>query len=206
MYVVNARMTPKVAKALDSYGLLAALLALPWAWLAFGYLTGRLFYGEMVHASGDWAIWCLMAALAVSPLRRLFPRQAWTAWLLPRRRYFGVAAFSYALMHAAVYVLRQRELPRILAEALEAGMLAGWLAFAIFVPLALTSNDASMRRLGAAWKRLHRAVYVAAVLSFTHWILTAFDATAAYTHLAVLATLETVRLIPWPMRQSRSAD
>ena len=103
-------------------------------------------------------------------------------------------------------MLRQRELPRILAEALEAGMLAGWLAFAIFVPLALTSNDASMRRLGAAWKRLHRAVYVAAVLSFTHWILTAFDATAAYTHLAVLATLETVRLIPWPRRQSWSAD
>jgi sulfoxide reductase heme-binding subunit YedZ len=199
-------MPSRVAKALDSYALLAALLAIPWAWLAFGYLTGRTFYGEMVHASGKWAIWCLMAALAVSPLRRLFPRQAWTAWLLPRRRYFGVAAFAYTLLHAAVYVLRQRELPRILAEALEAGMLTGWLAFAIFVPLALTSNDASLRWLGAAWKRLHRAVYVAAALSFAHWILTAFDATAAYAHLAVLATLETIRLVPWTPRQPRAAD
>src|SRR5262245_62347182 len=144
---------PRVARALDSYVLLAALLALPWAWLAFAYLTGRSFYGEMVHASGDWAIWCLMAALAVSPLRRLFPRQPWTAWLLPRRRYFGVAAFAYALLHAAVYVLRQRELPRILAEALEAGMLAGWLAFAVFVPFDLTSKDGSVRGLGSAGER-----------------------------------------------------
>ena len=188
-------MRSRVARALDSYSLLAALLAVPWAWLAFGYLTGRLFYGEMVHASGDWAVWCLMAALAVSPLRRLFPHHGWTAWLLPRRRYLGVAAFAYALLHAAVYVLRQRELPRIVAEALEAGLLTGWLAFAIFVPLALTSNDGAVRLLGPAWKRLHRAVYAAAILSFAHWILTAFDATAAYAHLAVLAGLESIRLV-----------
>ena len=135
-------MLSRIAKALDSYALLAALLAIPWAWLAFAYLTGRTFYGEMVHASGEWAIWCL---------RRLFPRQAWTAWLLPRRRYLGVAAFAYAVLHAAVYVLRLGDLPRILAEALEAGLLTGWLAFAIFVPLALTSKDACVRALGPAW-------------------------------------------------------
>jgi methionine sulfoxide reductase heme-binding subunit len=189
-------MRSRVARALDSYSLLAALLAMPWAWLALGYLTGRLFYGEMVHASGDWAIWCLMAALAVTPLHRLLPRHAWTAWLLPRRRYLGVAAFAYAALHAAVYVLRLGDLPQILAEALEAGLLTGWLAFAIFVPLALTSNDASMRKLGRAWKRLHRAVYAAAVLSFAHWILVAFDPTAAYLHLAVLGAIQAARLAP----------
>jgi sulfoxide reductase heme-binding subunit YedZ len=189
-------MRSRVARALDSYALLATLLAIPWAWLAFGYLTGRLFYGEMVHASGDWAIWYLMAALAVTPLHRLFPRQAWTAWLLPRRRYLGVAVFAYAALHAAIYVLRLGDLPRILAEALEAGLLTGWLAFAIFVPLALTSNDASMRKLGPAWKRLHRTVYAAAVLSFAHWILVAFDPTAAYLHLAVLGAIQAARLAP----------
>jgi methionine sulfoxide reductase heme-binding subunit len=191
---------PRVARALDSYALLAALLAIPWAWLAFGYLTGRLFYGEMVHASGEWAIWCLMGALAVTPLHRLFPRHAWTAWLLPRRRYLGVATFAYAALHAIVYVLRQGELPRILAEALEAGLLTGWLAFAIFVPLALTSNNISVRTLGRAWKRLHLAVYAAAVLSFAHWILVAFDPTAAYAHLAVLAAIQSARLAPWLRR------
>ena len=74
------------------------------------------------------------------------------------------AAFAYAALHAAVYVLRLGDLPRILTEALEAGLITGWLAFAIFVPLALTSNNASMRWLGRSWKRLHRAVYAAAVL------------------------------------------
>jgi len=193
-------MPSRVARAFDSFALLAALLALPWAWLAFGYLTGRSFYGEMVHASGDWAVWCLMAALAVTPLRRLFPHHAWTGWLLPRRRYLGVAAFAYAALHAAVYVLRLGELPRILAEALEAGLLSGWLAFAIFVPLALTSNDASVRKLGHAWKRLHRAVYAAAALSFAHWVLVAFDPSAAYLHLAVLGAIQAARLAPWARR------
>jgi len=194
-------MPSRVARALESYGLLAALLAVPWAWLAYGYLTGGLFYGEMIHASGDWAVWCLMAAMAVSPLRGLFSHQAWTAWLLKRRRYLGVAAFAYALLHAAVYLLRQRELPLIFAEALEAGLLTGWLAFAIFVPLALTSNDASVRRLRRGWKPLHRAVYVAAVLSFAHWILVAFDPTTAYVHLAVLGAIEAARVVPWLRRQ-----
>lgn len=184
-----------VTASIHSYRVLAALLALPWALLALGYATGRLFYGEVIHASGDWAIWCLMAAMAVSPLRKLFPRRAWTAWLLPRRRYLGVAAFAYALLHAAVYVLRLGDLPKVLAAALEAGMLTGWLGFAIFVPLALTSNDRSVRRLGRVWKLLHRWVYAAAVLSFAHWILVAFDRTAALAHLAVLAGLELTRLV-----------
>jgi sulfoxide reductase heme-binding subunit YedZ len=184
-----------VLRLIHSYRLLAVLLALPWALQAFGYATGRLFYGELIHSSGDYATWALMLTLAVTPLRRSFPRQRWTAWLVARRRYFGVAAFAYALLHVAVYVLRQGELPKIVAAAAEAGMLTGWLAFAIFVPLAITSNDRSVRALGHHWKRLHRAVYVAAVLTFAHWILVAFDPTAAYVHLAVLALLELARFV-----------
>ena len=180
---------------IHSYRLLAALLALPWGYLALGYATGRLFYGEMVHASGDYSIWALMLALAVTPLHRLFPRQAWTAWLVPRRRYFGVAAFAYAALHVAVYALRQGGLPKIFADAAEVGLLTGWLAFAIFVPLAVTSNDRSVRRLKRGWKGLHRFVYLAAALSFVHWILVAFDPTTAYVHLGVLTALEASRFV-----------
>ena len=183
-------------KWIHSYRFLAALLALPWAMLALGYASERLFYGELIHSSGEWSIWALMLALAVTPLRRWFPRQRWTAWLVPRRRYFGVAAFAYALLHAGVYVLRQGDLPKILAEALDGGILVGWLAFAIFVPLALTSNNGSVRRLGRAWKLLHRSVYAAAVLSFAHWILVAFDPAVAFVHLAVLVVLELSRFVP----------
>jgi len=190
-----------------SYRLLAALLALPWALLALGYASERLFYGELIHASGEWSVWALMLALAVTPLRRWFPRFGWTAWLSARRRYFGVAAFAYALLHAAVYAIRQGDLPKIFAEALDAGILSGWLAFAIFVPLALTSNNGSVRRLGRAWKWLHRSVYAAAALTFAHWILVAFDPTVAVVHLTVLAALELSRFIPLPARaDDRSAS
>jgi sulfoxide reductase heme-binding subunit YedZ len=191
---------------IHSYRLLAALLALPWALLALGYASERLFYGELIHASGDWSVWALMLALAVTPLRRWFPRQGWTAWLIARRRYFGVAAFAYALLHATVYVIRQGNLPKILAEALDAGILCGWLAFAIFLPLALTSTNGAVRRLGRAWKVLHRFVYAAAVLTFAHWILVAFDPTVAAVHLTVLVALELSRFIPLPARaEDRSA-
>jgi sulfoxide reductase heme-binding subunit YedZ len=186
---------PTIAQIIGSYRLLALLLALPWAWLAVGYLAGRLFYGEVVHASGEWAMRFLLAALAVTPLRRWFPRQAWTAWLLPRRRYFGVAAFAYALLHALVYLQRSADLPRILAEAAEAGLLTGWIGLALFLPLAITSNDASVRRLGRAWKKLHRLVYAAAAASFAHWILVAFDPTTAYVYLAVWAALVVARFL-----------
>ncbi|MEX2458656.1 MAG: hypothetical protein WD770_06685, partial [Actinomycetota bacterium] len=60
----------------------------------------------------------------------------------------------------------------------------------IMLALALTSNDASLRRLGHGWKILHRAVYVAALLSFAHWVLSAFNPTPGYIHLGVLAALE----------------
>lgn len=179
----------------NSYRVLAALLGLPWALLAIGYASGRLFYGELIHASGEWSIWTLMLALAVTPLRRMFPRQRWTAWLVPRRRYFGVASFAYAVLHVSVYLVRQGDWPKILEQAMEAGILTGWLAFALFVPLALTSNDASVRRLGTAWKRLHRIVYVAAALSFAHWILVAFDPTPAYVYLGVTILVELMRFI-----------
>jgi methionine sulfoxide reductase heme-binding subunit len=184
-----------VVALIHSYRLLAAILALPWAILVFGYGSGRLFYGELIHASGDWSIWILMLALAVTPLRRVFPRRRWTAWLVPRRRYFGVASFAYALLHVAVYVVRQGDGPKILAQALEAGILTGWLAFALFIPLALTSNGASVKRLGRTWKALHRIVYAAAALAFAHWILVAFDPTAAFGYLAVLVAVELSRFI-----------
>jgi len=190
-------------RLINSYGLLAALLALPWALLAAGYWMERLFYGEVVHESGMWAIRLTMAALLVTPLRRLFPRHAWTTWLVERRRYLGVAAFAYVLLHTAVYAQRAG-LTRTLSEATELGLLTGWLALLIFLPLAATSNDVSVRRMGVAWKRVHRFVYLAAVLSFVHWVLVAFDRTAAYLHLAILAAFELARVLVERPRKSRS--
>ena len=66
--------------------------------------------------------------------------------------------------------------------------------------LAATSNDAAVRSLRARWKWLHRAVYVAAALTFGHWVLTAFDPTTAYVHLGILAALQALRLLRYRVR------
>lgn len=183
--------------------LLWAALALPWSYMVARYMTGAFTYGEFIHASGDWSAWLLMATLAVTPLKLMFPTARWPKELLVRRRYFGVASFLYAVPHVAAYVIR---LPgeRIAGEALEPGMAVGWIAFAIFLPLAATSNDSAVRVLGARWKTLHRFVYVAAILTFVHWVLTAFDPTVGAIHLGALAALEGYRI--WKTQRLRRAQ
>jgi sulfoxide reductase heme-binding subunit YedZ len=73
-------------------------------------------------------------------------------------------------------------------------ILVGWLALALFIPLAATSNDFATRALKRSWKRLHRLVYPAAVLTFLHWVLAAYDPTTAYIHVGVLAAIELLRI------------
>ena len=181
-------------RLIDSPYLLWLLLALPGAVILARYAAGATFYGEVVLATGDISAKLLIATMAVTPLSLMFPGRSWVRWLLRRRRYLGVAAFGYAALHTAVYLVRKGVFGDVLSEALEPGLLTGWIALAIFVPLALTSNDAAVRRLRRLWKSLHRWVYAAALLVFTHWVITAYDPTIGLVHLAVLAALEGFRL------------
>lgn len=181
-------------KNLTNYGLWL-LLALPGAMLLYRYSNGSSFYGEVIHLSGLWATQLLILTLAVSPLRRVLPKAPWNAWLLRSRRYFGVASFSYAAMHTAVYIARKASFERILSEGMELGLLTGWLALAVFLPLAITSNNYSLRRLGRTWKLLHRWVYLATAFIFAHWLLTAFDRSIGFYHLALVLALEAIRIL-----------
>ncbi len=151
-------------------------------------------YGHAVGDSGLWAAWLLMLTLAVTPIRLLFRTRGWATWLARRRRDLGVASFAYAAGHTCIYAANQPSFGAALSDAIEPDLLAGWLALALFVPLALTSNDVAVRALKRTWKRLHRLVYPAAILTFVHWSLTAFDPMAAYLHIAALAAIELIRL------------
>ena len=188
-------------RLIDSPWFLWLLLALPAAVTIFRYSTGATFYGEVVHSTGQLSAQLLILTMAVTPLRLMFGRLGWIRWLIQRRRYFGVASFGYAALHTVVYLIRTGAFGDILVEAVEPGLLTGWIALAIFVPLAVTSNDASVRRLRRLWKRLHRWVYAGAVLTFAHWVLTAFDPVPGLIHLGVLAALEAIRI--WKTFQSR---
>ena len=176
--------------------LLWLVLALPglwilWRWAATPDAYG---YGHAIGDSGDWAAWLLMLTLAVTPLRLLFRRRSWSAWLMRRRRDFGVASFAYAAGHTIIYLANKPSLDAILSDLGLADILIGWLALALFVPLAATSNDVAVRALGRSWKRLHRLVYPAAILTFLHWVLASFDPTTAYIHIGILAAIELVRI------------
>lgn len=172
------------------------VLALPGVWIAWRWATTPDSYGfgHAVKDSGDWAAWLLLATLAVTPLRLMLGTGPLTRWLLRRRRDLGVASFAYAAGHTAIYLAEKPSLAIIIGEAAGAELLTGWLALALFLPLAATSNDASLRAMGRAWKRLHRLVYPAAVLVFVHWALTAFDPFTAYLHIAILAAIEGTRI------------
>ena len=182
-------------KLLASAPFLWIVLAAPGVFILQRYAAGAMSYGEFIHWSGDISVWLLIAALAVTPARRIV-RGGFNLWLGSRRRDIGVASFGYAAGHLGGYLLRKADAALILREGVEPGLLAGWFAFAIFLALAVTSNDASVRWLKAGWRRLHWLVYPAAILTAAHWVLTAFDPTAAWIHTAAIAALLALRLSP----------
>ena len=119
---------------------------------------------------GLWALRFLIAALAVTPLRRLGGPS-----LIRYRRAIGLLGFYYACLHLTVYLLLDQglDLAAIWADIVKRPYITvGMLAFTILVPLAVTSNNAMIRRLGAgAWQRLHKLVYVATAAAAIHFVM-----------------------------------
>ncbi|MCD1622939.1 sulfite oxidase heme-binding subunit YedZ [Citromicrobium bathyomarinum] len=194
---------------LRSRPLLCLILALPGAWMLgrWWFTPDAYGYGHIIGDSGDWAAWLLMVTLAVTPLRLAFRRNRFVQYLMRKRRDLGVASFAYAAGHTIIYLWRKSDPAIILDEASTPYVLAGWVALALFLPLAITSNDVSMRMLKRSWKTLHRLVYPAAVLVFVHWALSAFDPTTAYINIAILAAIEIVRVwLQWRQKRAASAS
>jgi sulfoxide reductase heme-binding subunit YedZ len=172
-----------------------AMLSAPAIFILVRYLTDTISYGQVIHETGDWSVGFLSLALAVTPLRRVLPKARWPRRLLVHRRALGVASFGYAAFHTITYLQRKWGYGYILKEGVEPDLLTGWVALVIFLALALTSNDQSVRMLRRNWQRLHRTVYVAAGLVFAHWILTAFDRQTATVCLVAMLIVEMLRFV-----------
>jgi len=149
---------------------------------------------RLLHPSGEFAARFMIVAMLVTPLRMLFPKSSIMRWLMRNRRYFGVAAFGYAALHTVLYIVDMGSPKLMLDEIGALGIWTGWVAFLLFVPLAITSNDASQRWLLARWKQLQRLVYPAAVLALVHWIFIHNNLGAALVHFVPLALLEAWRI------------
>ena len=171
------------------------LLTVPSIWILVSYLRDVISYGQVIHLTGDWSVGLLFAALTITPLRRIFPNAALVKWLLFHRRALGVASFAYAAFHTLVYLEKKWGYGYILSEGIKLPLLTGWIALLIFLLLSITSNNKSIRLLRNNWQRLHRTVYLATALTFTHWILTAFEPQTAYIVLALLCLVESLRFV-----------
>lgn len=150
----------------------------------------------VLHGSGEFSARFMIISLMATPLMIATRGGRIARWLKSNRRYFGVAAFAYAAVHTAAYVMGEGSMDRILAEAGDFDLFTGWLAFAVFIPLAATSMDYAVRKMGAWWKPLQRWTYAAAVLTLLHWAsLHDWHGWVAPTvHFAPLALLTVYRL------------
>lgn len=173
------------------------LLAIP----ALGMTTAlfgedaRAFH-QLLHPTGEFSARFMIISMLATPLLYLTKGAGWARWLKANRRYFGVAAFFYAALHTYVYLVDKGSIDRILTEATHLDMFAGWVAMIIFIPLAATSMDYAVRKLGRWWKPLQRWTYVAAVATLLHWAaLHNWNGwPPAVVHFAPLAVLTLYRL------------
>lgn len=150
----------------------------------------------LTHVTGEWTLRLLLVTLAVTPARRLL---GWS-WAAPLRRTFGLAAFSYGVLHFTTYVALDQffDGEAILEDVLDRRYItAGFAGFVCMLPLALTSTRAWMKRLGQRWITLHRLVYAAAIFGVVHYLwLVKADLLAPLLHAALLAALLATRLRP----------
>jgi methionine sulfoxide reductase heme-binding subunit len=150
----------------------------------------------ITHFTGDWTLRLLLATLAVTPLRRLTGQ----AWLVRFRRMLGLFAFFYAVLHVTTYLWLDRffDLGTIAEDVLKRPYITvGFAAFVLMVPLAITSTQGWIRRLGRRWKTLHRAVYAIGVLGVLHYLwLVKADLLEPAIYGVILAVLLGMR-VPW---------
>lgn len=145
---------------------------MPAVWYLYAGFTDQLGIDPqnvLERALGLWALRFLIISLAVSPLRRMGGPN-----LIRYRRAVGLLAFYYALLHVSAYVLldQQLDFAAIWADIVKRPYITiGLLAFAILVPLAVTSNTPMIRRLGARWNKLHRFVYLASAAAVLHFMM-----------------------------------
>ncbi len=191
---------------LSPYPLWILLSILPALWLgqALGSSDPAPFEA-LLHPTGEMSARLLIVTLMVTPLSMLFPRSGITRWLRRHRRHLGVAAFVYAALHAAFYLADLADPEQVARQLPRLYVWTGWLAFAIFVPLAATSTDRAVRRMGRRWKALQRWTYAAAVLTLVHWAaLHDWGGIGpALVHFAPLGVLEGYRL--WKTTARRRA-
>jgi sulfoxide reductase heme-binding subunit YedZ len=148
----------------------------------------------ITRSTGTWTLVGLLVTLSITPLRKLGA----PGWLLRFRRLLGLFAFFYACLHFTTYIWLDQffDPASIVKDIAKRPFIAiGFTAFVLLIPLAATSNQRMMKKLGRNWLLLHKLVYLIASLGVVHyWWLVKKDITQPLVYLCVLAILLALRL------------
>lgn len=174
-------------------------------WKAFQQNLGANPVDVITRSTGKWTLVFLLITLAVTPARRLLRMP----WLIRFRRMAGLYAFFYGTLHLMTYVWLDKffDFQAMLHDIAKRRFItAGMTAFALLLPLALTSTTGWIRRLGGKrWQKLHRLIYFSATAAVVHflWLVKA-DKRRPEAYGAVLAALLLYRLGAWLLARSRA--
>jgi sulfoxide reductase heme-binding subunit YedZ len=175
------------------------LLLLPLLWLGYEAWSNALGANPIeaiTRTLGDWALRLLLLTLTVTPLRKM------TGWRWPMRlrRILGLYAFFYALLHLSSYIVLDQFFfwPAIWGDIIKRPFITiGMVSFLLLIPLALTSTNNWMRRLGRNWQRLHKLIYPIAIGAVTHYLLlTKVVTLEPLLYAAILGVLLLARIQP----------
>ncbi|MGZ8958742.1 MAG: sulfite oxidase heme-binding subunit YedZ [Methylosarcina sp.] len=161
---------------------------------------------RITRSTGYWTLAFLMITLAITPLRRLL---GWN-WPMRMRRMIALFAFFYGTLHFLTYLVLDQffDLSAILADIVKRPYITvGFPAYVLMIPLALTSTDRMIRRLGGKrWRLLHRLVYLIAVGGVVHyWWLVKKDVSDPLMFAVILGLLFGIRLFSRVIRYARPA-
>jgi len=184
---------PQLKAALFLAGLIP-LIRLGW----YGYSSqlGANPIEFITRSLGTWTLVFLLITLSITPLRNL---SGWS-WLIKLRRMAGLFAFFYALLHFITYIWLDQffDLNSIYKDVIKRPFITiGFTAFILLIPLAATSTNAMIKRLGGKrWQLLHRLVYLVAIFGVLHyWWLVKKDITQPAIYAAILTILLGYRVV-----------
>jgi sulfoxide reductase heme-binding subunit YedZ len=175
------------------------------SWFGYSDQLGANPIELITRSLGTWTLVFLFITLTITPLRKL---TGWT-WLIKLRRMAGLFAFFYASLHFTTYIWLDQffDLSSIYKDVLKRPFITiGFAAFVLLIPLAITSTNAMMKRMGGKnWQMLHRLVYAIALFGVLHyWWLVKKDLTQPIIYSALLAILLGYRLWAWQLKNKNA--
>ena len=169
-------------------------------WRGFEGNLGANPVETITHETGEWALRFLLITLAITPIRNWIG----DGTIVRFRRMLGLYVFFYALCHFLIWFIADHSLDfaDMFDDIIDRPYITlGFSALLILIPLAITSNQAMIRRLGKRWKSLHKLTYVATVLAVLHfiWLVKAdYLEAGIYAAIAAVLLLQRVKLKPTP--------